>query len=118
MKRVFHLSNCGTCQKIIQDHQLKEQGFEFQDIKSEPITAAQIDAMKKMSGSFESLFSRRAIKYKSLGLKDRKLTEKDYRSFILEEYTFLKRPVIIDGNQIFVGSDPKNLKSLGVYLEK
>lgn len=118
MKRVFHLSNCGTCQKIIQDQNLKEHGFEFQDIKSEPITPAQLDMMKKLTGSYESLFSRRALKYKSLGLKDRRLTEKDYRNFILEEYTFLKRPVILDGEQIFVGSEQKTLRALGEYLMK
>jgi arsenate reductase len=117
MKRVFHLSNCGTCQKIIQDYNLKERGFAFQDIKSEPITPAQLDLMMKLTGSIESLFSRRALKYKSLGLKDRQLNEKDYRNFILQEYTFLKRPVIIDGERIFVGSESKNLQELGAYLE-
>ena len=60
--------------------------------------------MKKMAGSYEALFSRRALKYKSLGLKDMNLGEKDYRKYILEEYTFLKRPVIINGKEIFIGS--------------
>ncbi len=50
------------------------------------------------------IFSRRAMKYKSMGLKDKNLTEQDYRQFILDEYTFLKRPVIIVENQIFVGN--------------
>jgi len=31
--------------------------------------------MAKMTGSYESLFSRRAMKYKSMGLKDLKLDE-------------------------------------------
>jgi arsenate reductase len=68
--------------------------------------------MKKMAGSYESLFSRRAMKYKELGLKDRKLEEKDYRNFILEEYTFLKRPVVIVNNKIFVGSEKKTVEAL------
>ena len=64
--------------------------------------------MKKLSGSYESLFSRRALKYKALGLKDKVLTEEDYKNYILEEYTFLKRPVILFEGQIFVGNAAKN----------
>ena len=61
--------------------------------------------MKKMAGSYEALFSRRAMKYKEWGLKDKPLTEKDYRDLILQEYTFLKRPVVVNGKKIFIGSE-------------
>jgi arsenate reductase len=104
MKKVYHLSTCSTSQAIIKENKLDKKGFEMQDIKTEKITAAQLDEMKKMAGSYEALFSRRALKYKSLGLKDINLTEKDYRKYILEEYTFLKRPVIINEKEIFIGS--------------
>ena len=63
--------------------------FEKQDIKNEQMTFDQIDAMKELSGSYESLFSRKAMKYRSMGLDDKNLTENDYRKLIQEEYTFL-----------------------------
>ena len=84
----------------------------MQNIKEDKITAAQLDEMKKMAGSYEALFSRRALKYKELGLKDMKLEEKDYRKFILDEYTFLKRPVVIIDAKIFVGSEKKIVETL------
>ena len=84
----------------------------MQDIKTEKITAEQLDEMKSLTGSYESLFSRRALKYKEMGLKDKKLTEDDYRRLILEEYTFLKRPVTISGKKIFVGNDKKTVEAL------
>ena len=84
----------------------------MQDIKPDSITPAQLDEMKNMTGSYESLFSRRAMKYKEMGLKDKPLTEKDYRRLILEEYTFLKRPVIIINDKIFVGSEKKTVEAL------
>ena len=84
----------------------------MQNIKEEKITAMQLDEMKKMAGSYEALFSRRALKYKEFGLKDKKLEEKDYRQFILDEYTFLKRPVVIINEKIFIGSEKKNVKAL------
>ncbi len=84
----------------------------MQDIKFEKITPVQLEEMKKMAGSYESLFSRRAMKYKELGLKDKKLDEKNYRNYILEEYTFLKRPVVIIDDKIFVGSEKKTVEAL------
>jgi arsenate reductase (glutaredoxin) len=112
MKKIYHLGNCTTCQAIIKDTQIDKKGFNMQDIKFEKITPAQLDEMKKMTGNYESLFSRRAMKYKELGLKDKPLTEKDYRNYILEEYTFLKRPVTIIDDKIFVGSEKKTLEAL------
>ena len=79
------MDNCTTSQAIIKETKIDRKGFDKQDIKFEKITPAQLEEMKKMAGSYEALFSRRALKYKELGLKDKKLEEKDYRSFILEE---------------------------------
>lgn len=112
MKKFYHLSNCTTCQAIIKETGVDKAGFTMQDIKTAPITPAQLDEMKEMAGSYEALFSRRALKYKELGLKDRSLTEKDYRSFILDEYTFLKRPVAILHDKIFIGNDKKTVQAL------
>mgnify|MGYP000439296036 FL=1 len=94
--------------KIIKQLNLSDS-FEMIDIKTTQITAEELALMKKLSGSYESLFSRRALKYKALGLKDKTLTEDDYKNYILEEYTFLKRPVILFEDQIFVGNAAKNV---------
>jgi arsenate reductase (glutaredoxin) len=112
MKKIYHLGNCTTCQRILADMGADKKGFELQDIKTEKITPKQLDAMKKMTGSYESLFSRRALKYKEMKLKDKKLSEDDIRNLILEEYTFLKRPVVIDGKKIFSGSEKKTVEAL------
>ena len=88
----------------------------MQDIKTEKITSAQLDEMKNMSETYESLFSRVALKYRALGLNEKQMTEKDYRKYILEEYTFLKRPVIITGNKIFVGNSKNTIASAKAVL--
>ena len=118
MKKIYHLTNCTTCQAIIKETELDKMAFEMQNIKEEKITAEQLDALKSMTGSFESLFSRRALKYKEMGLKNKKFEKKDYRELILKEYTFLKRPVIIMDNKIFVSSEKKNLAELKTALSE
>lgn len=104
MKKIYYLSTCSTCSRIITELGLKAKKFEFQDIKTVKITETQLAEMKKMAGSYEALFSRVALKYRALGLDKKKLIEDDYKKYILEEYTFLKRPVIIIGSKIFVGN--------------
>jgi len=106
MKKIYHLGNCTTCQRILKE--LKPgKDIVLQDIKTEPLTEAQVDEMAMMAGSYESIFSKIALKYRAWGLNEKKLSEKDFRKYILQEYTFLKRPVIISGKQIFVGNAPK-----------
>lgn len=104
MNKIYYLSTCDTCKRIISELGLKEKGFVFQDIKTEKITATQLEEMKNAVGSYEALFSRIARKYKELALGEKSLTENDYKKLILEEYTFLKRPVIFISNKIFVGN--------------
>ena len=116
MKKVYYLSTCSTSKRIINDFDLNNRGFEFQDIKTEKITGEQITQMKELASSYEALFSRIARKYKELGLKERNLSEDDYRNFILDEYTFLKRPVIILDEKIFIGSTKPNLQLLAEAL--
>ncbi len=93
-------------------------GFQLQDIRTEKITPEQLSEMKRLAGSYEALFSRRALLYKELGLKDKKLAENDYRDYILKHDTFLKRPVVIIGDRIFIGSEKKNVEALTAVVKK
>jgi arsenate reductase len=116
MKKIYYLSTCSTCARILGEIDAKKNGFVLQDIKTEKITPAQLDEMKAGVGSYEALFSRRSLKYKELGLKDQALTEADYRRLILEEYTFLKRPVALVGKRVFAGSEKKTVEELKTAL--
>ena len=101
MKKAYHLKNCTTCQRILKE--LNWNG-ESQEIRTQKITVKQLEEMVKIAGSYESLFSRRATKYQSMGLKDKVLEDDDYKNLILKEDTFLKRPVFIIDNEIFIGN--------------
>ena len=80
------------------------------------MTAAQVDQMIALAGSAESLFSKRARKYKELGLKDKSLSEADIRQLIIDEYTFLKRPVLVLDEQIFIGNSKKVVDAAAAAL--
>ncbi len=108
MKKIYHLATCSTCQRILKELKPGKE-YILQDIKTEPITATQLNEMKKISGSYEALFSRVALKFRAWKLNEMELAEADYKKYILQEYTFLKRPVIIIDDQIFIGNAPKNI---------
>ena len=110
MKKVYFLQTCDTCRRILKEVNL--EGFERQEIKANPITVAQLDEMYSFTKSYEALFNKRAKRYKAMGLKDQVISEQDYRQFILDEYTFLKRPVFIVEDEIFVGNSKKEVERL------
>ena len=114
MKKVYFLQTCDTCRRILKEVNL--DGFEKQEIKTQPITVAQLEEMRAMTDSYESLFNKRAKLYKEMDLKNQNVTEADYRQYILDEYTFLKRPVFIVDNQIFIGNSKKVVESLKALL--
>jgi arsenate reductase (glutaredoxin) len=111
MNKIYYLSTCSTSARIIKELGITPKKFVMQDIKTETITPEQLDEMKEKAGSYEALFSRIALKFRAWGLNEKKLTETDYRKYILEEYTFLKRPVILAKGKIFVGNSKKNVEA-------
>jgi arsenate reductase len=117
MKKIYHLSTCSTCKRILAE--LKPgKAFVLQDIKTEPLTPAQLDELARLAGGYEPLFSRIALKYRAWGLGAKTLAEKDYRRYILQEYTFLKRPVVVDGKHIFIGNAPRTVAAARAHLRR
>ena len=112
MKKLYYLSTCTTCARIMDELGEALDDFEKQDIKANPMTFEQVDEMEELSGSYESLFSRKAMKFRSRGLGNQQLLEHDYRRLIQEEYTFLKRPVFIVDKEIFIGNTKKEINRL------
>lgn len=115
MFKAYFLSTCDTCKRI--KNALPQNTFEWQDIKANPLSEAQVDDLAEKAGSYETLFSRNSRLYKSMGLKDQKLQEADYRKYLLEHYTFLKRPVFIIGDTIFIGSKPETIAALTLAID-
>lgn len=108
MKKVYYLSTCDTCKRILNELNLSSE-FILQDIKTNPITEEQLSALYKGCGSYEALLNKRARLYKEKGYKDKKLSENEIKQLLLEHYTFLKRPVIIFEEQLFIGNSKKTV---------
>lgn len=116
MNKIYYLASCDTCRKIIKNLP-KDNNLVFHDIKQNPITEAELEEMYQLSGSYEALFSKKAQLYKSMDLKNKALTEDDYKKYILEHYTFISRPVFIIEGKIYIGNSQQNILQVMKALE-
>jgi arsenate reductase (glutaredoxin) len=94
--KLYWLPGCSTCQKAVK--WLDRRGIkitEYRDIKEEPLTRAEVEQLAKMVGGPEDLFSRRAIKYREMKLNEREVSPQEMLDLMTEEYTFLKRPIMV-----------------------
>lgn len=96
MKKVLYLSTCNTCKRILLG--VNTDGFELQDTKRQPASKDDVEYLRKHVNSYEDLINRRAQLWQKRGLKNQKLSEEDFKNLLLEHYSFIKRPIFIDGD--------------------
>ncbi len=109
-KKAYYLSTCNTCKRILSE--IDSSSMELQEIKGNPLTLEQVEELRELAGSYEALLNRRAKKYQKRGLKEVALSEEAIKALLLEHYTFLKRPVFVIDNQIFIGNSKKVVTNL------
>ncbi|PQJ16361.1 arsenate reductase family protein [Aureicoccus marinus] len=116
MKKLYYLETCKTCQKIIAVLQPLD-GVEMREIKSQGLSEEELEKLYQRAGSYEALFSRRAMLFRQRGLNNQELGEQDYKNLILEHYTFLKRPVLLANDQVFIGNAKKTVEAAQQALQ-
>ncbi len=116
MRTVFYLQKCNTSKRVIKEVGI-DDSFELRDIKEKKLTPEELDILAGMAGSYQALFSKKARKYREYSLHKKELTEQDYKKYLLEDYTFLKRPTVVVDDKIFVGSHKTTVKELKYHLD-
>ena len=115
MKKVFYLKTCSTCKRIMTEFDLSD--FEQREIKAKPVTEEELQELYALTQSYEALFSKKSTQIKERNIDVKSLQEEDFKTLILEDYRFLKRPVFIINQEIFIGSDKKNIEELNSFLK-
>lgn len=106
MKKFYYLDTCSTCKRILKELNPGED-VQLREIKSAPLTPREVDELAGKAGSYEAIFSKRARKYRELNLNEKTLIESDFRHYLLEDYTFLKRPVLVTNHKAIAGNSAK-----------
>jgi arsenate reductase (glutaredoxin) len=111
MKHVFYLDTCSSCRRILRDVNPSKE-FSLQNIKDQPINETQLNYLASLVGSYEALFNKQARKYRELELFKQELSEGDYKSLILKEYTFLKRPIFVINTSLYICKNKASIVNL------
>jgi len=117
MKKFYYLSTCDTCKRILKELDPPAE-VKLQDIKEFPLLEIDLELLAGLSGSHEALINKRARLYQQRGLKDKVLTEEEYKELLLEHYTFLKRPVLVLEDDIFIGNSKGTVEAAKTALKK
>jgi len=86
--------------------------WEKREIKIKGISKEELQEMHNLAGTYEALFSKKSTQIKARNLDVSSLHEDDFKTLILDHYSFMKRPVFIDEDRIFIGNDKKNVELL------
>lgn len=107
--KLYWLPHCTTCQKAAE--YLKTKGLELaatHDVKAHPLSRDEVARLAEMVGGPNALFSRRAIKYHTMNLGARQLSDDELLDLMTQEYTFIRRPVLVRGARAMAGFTPQS----------
>ena len=115
MKKIYYLSTCDTCKRIMKE--TGTQGFELRDVKDHPVLESELDDLHNKAGNYEALMNKRARKIREEGLQLDAMSEQELRALLLREYTLLKRPIYQIGNDIFIGNAAKTVDAIKARIQ-
>ena len=114
MHLFYYLSSCDSCKKIMKTLALSDDITQI-DIKKNPLTAEQLEVLYQLSGSYEALLNKRAQKLKEIDKST--LDEAKIKALLLSHYTFLKRPVLLYQNKLYVGNAKATIAAAKAALD-
>ena len=113
----FYMSNCSTCKRILNELSLPDD-VALIDIKKEPITPLQLQELYQLTGVYETLINKRAQLFKKQNIDSQNLSESVAKNLLLDHYTFLKRPVLVYREKIFVGNRKSEVAAAKKWLNE
>jgi Spx/MgsR family transcriptional regulator len=110
MIQILGIKNCNTIRDTLR--WLDEKGFEYRfvDLKKEPLSEYELAGLARKVG-LETLANKRGMKWRTLGLAGRDLSEDELFDLLLEHQTMIKRPVVLRGEAVMIGFDEEALES-------
>ena len=117
MNKFYFLSSCSTCKRIIDELDIPDD-IRLIDIKKDPITSNELKELYMLTGLYENLFNKRARLLRERNINTETLAEEDYKKLLLEHYSFLKRPILILENSLFIGNSKQTVANAISFLRK
>jgi arsenate reductase len=114
MHLFYYLGSCDTCKRIMKTLALTDDIKQI-DVKKNPLTAEQLEVLYNFIGSYEALLNKRAQKLKEIDKST--LDEAKIKALLLSHYTFLKRPVLLYQDKLYVGNAKSTIAAAKTALD-
>ena len=85
MNKLYYLSTCSTCKRIINALHLPSN-VEMHDLKEHPITTEQLQQLVDLAGNYESLFNKRARLFATIKKEGHIIDEAFFKQHLLKHY--------------------------------
>ena len=112
----LYLSSCSTCVRIIKELGIQDAPF-LQDVKERMVTAAQLAFLYAHTNSFEQLINKRGRVYAQLKREGSDFSEVIYKKLLVQEYSCLKRPILIWNNKVYLGNAKTTVVEMKTALD-
>lgn len=104
---VYGISNCDTVRKARKWLEQENIPHDFQDVRATPLSPELLANWAQVVG-WQTLFNKRSTSYRALSDEQKQnLDEASALELILQQPTLMKRPVLVNGEQIIVGFNAK-----------
>lgn len=98
---VYGLRTCDTCRKVMKSLEKSDRKPAFHDVRDKPLTPPQIARFLDSFG--DALVNRASTTWRGLAEEERALPAAD---LLARHPTVMKRPVIEDGQNLYLGFGP------------
>ncbi|MFN3917159.1 MAG: arsenate reductase family protein [Flavobacteriales bacterium] len=110
----IYLKTCDTCRKILAAINLPSY-YTLREIKTTPLNTSEIEFLGKLQGSYVDLINKRAQKFQTEPYSSIVLNEKTAKKLLAEDYTFLKRPILVTEGKMVAGNGKSEVELMKKY---
>lgn len=104
MITIYGIKNCNKIRNTIEWMENHQRPFEFRDLKKEPLTMEEFQAMADKVG-LDALINRRGTTWRTSGLSEKQPTQQELLMAALENQSMLIRPLLQKGDTFLMGYD-------------
>ena len=113
MITIYHNPRCSKSRATLALLEKHEASFRIVEYLKEPPTRQELSTILSMLGiNARSLLRTKESIYKSKGLDDKALSEKDLISAIIKNPILMERPIVVANNKAIIGRPPENVLTI------
>lgn len=112
MIKIYGIPNCDTVRKAVKWLETQSIEHEFIDYRKNPLAKSEIEMWDQAIG-WETFLNKRSTAWRPLEqtVKDN-INRESALKLMLEKVTLIKRPVLVKGDQVFLGFKPEQYQQI------